>query len=929
MIRFLGRIFTAFCCGLVLSLWIIQNNPHVQKQLTIKLVTLLEDMWDVNIKAKQVRANFFTCSIYFDHATIKPRRSNKQFSWGMSDGKVYISPFKYLLKKKIALYITLNNARGASGHNGTSYDLVDHISDIINGPISTLNVSIKTVTINNIQLDLTHKSNKLTCTLPGSFSISKDKINKKVGQKWAGTLTSVNGQLQLNDHTFLHTLNGSTSFFTTKKNSTMQYSGLHTFIAPNIDKTNIYSLTTLWTMGQKQLTLEDTKKSLSLKGNGYDKGLTLTGTTSLQTLLSLPSLFAQQEPELGKIDGQCSINLDCLTHGLDVAAQGTLVVTDAQYKNISVKMITADIKNITSTKATIHLAANVRPGVELEGVCTANFTDGTGSLGLKNSKQIPLNQAIAASLKEWIIVPKCAVFNAIISTANGITCTGRYALRFLNQVTEKEYPYTGSFSFNKTDGQILGTSKTGAYTLQGSFKEYPFITRLFYAGKEHTLIDLHTHENNSILEGTIRYNFLMSLFPHNLRHLALGHDCICWLSLEQKNPQLLTGSVGLHSGRLYIPENRNLIERFHTKFKLLPAHNRLLLNDFEVGFCKGSIKSPQMTLQYDDQFNVDLLHIPLQIDNLFVNWKKDFYGFIYGNLLFNKLPFGSPKVSGNIVLKKTLLRENMFADVGSSNIYSPMGNVNTLLQNFAVDLFITNEKPIKAKTPTLETFANLNLRVQYLPNKDLILTPHVTGSINLDHGYLQFLQNKLFIEYGKIQFIPNQMNDPLIDLVAKNKINRYQVTLQATGSLQKPTIILESSPELTEEQILGLIFVGSENATLQADLPLMLVQNLHSLMLGSNKLFPQKNNLIEKITRPFKYVQIIPNFTDVSGRGGIKGVVSVNLSDQLKAQVQKNLNFQDDFSAQLEYALTDDINFKVVKDQREELGSEVELRVKL
>ena len=87
-------------------------------------------------------------------------------------------------------------------------------------------------------------------------------------------------------------------------------------------------------------------------------------------------------------------------------------------------------------------------------------------------------------------------------------------------------------------------------------------------------------------------------------------------------------------------------------------------------------------------------------------------------------------------------------------------------------------------------------------------TPQLTGSIKLDSGHIKFLRTKLYFEYGKVQFISNQMNDPIIDLIARNRINKYQITLQATGSLQKPIILLESNPELTEEQILGLLYPG-------------------------------------------------------------------------------------------------------------------------
>lgn len=896
--------------------------------MSTKLITLLEDLWDAKIQAKSAHINFFTCSLYLDGINIKPRNKQRQFSWGFDDGKIYISPFSYASNKELALSITLNNVSGKSGYLNGSYDLADHITTIFCAPASELNVAIKSIVMNNIHLDVTRNDQTISCIIPGKLSMCSGD-NSPTPFAWTGECTTTNGQLSLNNNSLLSSFTTKIQCRNPKKTTNWHFTGTSTFAMSNIHKEAIYTCTTTWTAKDKVLTLQDNQKNIQLNATATSDGLAVDGTVTLQTLLSLPRLFNPSQPLPENVKGDCKIHLDC-TQQPTLHANGKLVIANTEYKNLTLQEIAATIDSITTEKAKLHLTASVCQGLELEGACSMNFVDKKVSLALYNNKQIQVKQLISPSFNEWIIIPKRAALKASCSVTNdGVGISGNYALRLLNQVTEKESPYHGSFCFNRTDGQITGKTKSGSYLIQGQLSTHPLITRWFYAGKHHTLIDLHMRDSDNTLEGQIRYNFLMSFLPYQVRHVALGHDCTCWLTLQQKDFNCFRGSVGLHHGKLYIPENRNLIEKFHTNFKISPARRRLFLNDFEVGFCKGSIKSPQMTLQYDKQFNVDLLHIPLQIDNLFVNWKNDVYGFICGNLLLNKLPLGGPKLSGNIVLKKTLLRDNMLSDIGGSNLYSPMGNINTLFQNFAMDLFVTNEKPIKAKTSTLETFANINMRIQYLPNKDLVLAPHITGSINLDHGYLQFLQNKLFIEYGKIQFIPNQMNDPIIDLVAKNKINRYQITLQATGSLQKPNIILESSPELTDEQILGLIFAGSENATLQADLPLMLVQNLNSIVLGSNKLLPQGNKIFEKITRPFKYVQIIPNFTDATGRGGIKGVVSVNLSNQLKAQVQKNLNLQDDFSAQLEYALTDDINFKVVKDQRDELGSEVELRVKL
>ena len=68
--------------------------------------------------------------------------------------------------------------------------------------------------------------------------------------------------------------------------------------------------------------------------------------------------------------------------------------------------------------------------------------------------------------------------------------------------------------------------------------------------------------------------------------------------------------------------------------------------------------------------------------------------------------------------------------------------------------------------------------------------------------------------------------------------------------------------------------------------------------------------------------------TDQTGRSGVRASVSLPLTKQLRAQFQKNLSFDEDLGVEIDYLLSDDINLKLVKDQRGELGSEVEVRFK-
>ena len=214
-------------------------------------------------------------------------------------------------------------------------------------------------------------------------------------------------------------------------------------------------------------------------------------------------------------------------------------------------------------------------------------------------------------------------------------------------------------------------------------------------------------------------------------------------------------------------------------------------------------------------------------------------------------------------------------------------------------------------------------------SKDEFNIPQVSGYINLEKGSLKLLTQSLMIEYGRLEFPAHQSHDPIIEFTAKNRIQKYLITLHATGTLQKPIITLESFPELQEEQILSLLLGGVEGSGLQTDIATIVLHNLNAILMGTRQ-FNQKTNAFFKfLTRPLKYVQIIPNFTDQSGRGGIRGIISIDINKQLHAQLQKNFNLQEDFLFQIQYMLADELNIKAIKDQRDELGAELELRFKL
>jgi len=928
MIRFTLRLLSGLLFGVILSLWIIQNNSDVQHAVTNKLITALEKEWNVKIATEGSTINFFTFSLYLKKGAITPTRK-RQFGWQFGECKIHISPFA-LLDYKIELYLTFANTKGHTGYNNGSFDLAEHLGDIFTtSPSDKFKIVPKTITLYNINIDVALHGKTITLDVPGTFKIAKS-TDAKVAKLWDGSLDTTNAMISIDQQPVITKITGSNQFHNHKKDLAWHFATNTHFKTANIDTSNTYALKGQWNPGTKHALITDTTKSISLVALQHQQDIAVTGTLPLDKVINLVNVLkkeSDQKTTSNPLRGTCTVDLKLSAQDFAFNGAGAVTITNIRYNDTKIPDIALNNIIMDSAKIKTELSANTSEQSQLSGKATWKFGDEAGDLKLTNTAPIKLGAIVTSAFDDWVVKPRG--FFVSLHINKNVSCSGDYRLKLLNQVTEKKEAYQGTYFINNQGITLSGKNNFGHYMVEGSFIPHLHLTTWSYTKRDKKIVELATSsKHDTMLTGIIHYSLIKSFLDHSVKRMVWGNNCSFSVVLDQSSFTDIKGSLQLNEGRFYIPENRNLIEKLKTDFTFNMATKKITLKDFLIGFSKGTVSSPQATIYLADDYSLGMVHIPAQIDNLFVNWKRDFYGFIYGNLLLNKLPGCPPKLSGNIVLKKSLLRENIFSEGVSTNFYGPMGTVGSR-SNLGFDIRITTEKPIKARTPALEAYAALNLRIQYLHNQDLVQAPHVTGTVHLENGYLKFLRSKLFIEYGRIHFITNQMNDPIIDLVAKNRINKYLITLQATGSLQKPNLILESTPELTEEQILGLILAGSENATLQADLPAMLMQNLSNIILGSKQHLPKATTFFEKITKPFKYVQITPNFSDQSGRGGIKGIVSIDVNEQLHAQIQKNFNLQEDFSAQVEYLLSDDINIKVVKDQRGELGSEVEVRLKL
>ncbi len=929
MVKQFSQLICAIFIGFVLSIWIIQNNTKIEQIITNKVITELEKNWDVKINTTSQRINIFNFSLYLYNGRIKYLKKEDCY-WEFYQCKIHIQPLDFLFKKKINLQITFDNVGAHSKMSQSIPDIFTHITEIFSYGTSTIPIAAKYICVNNLVFDIINDTHSFQTKIKGTFFVKKigHTENRDSTKSWQGSISIQDAQVIVDEKIIAQNIMTSGFFYKDRKSSywSMQINNIIKYFAP--DKSQMYTISSIWNKDKKCAIIKN--DNLELNISYLDDKVLIKGGVPVETFLKILSFFKlNMEMDYSTISGKCDLDISWHIKNAQVESSSSISINKLKIKDVELNKIVIKLKENSSKGLMATLDINYQEDIEALGILKWSWSKSSGKINLINKLPVKFFKRSGKQLGISGYEIESNNFSINVSFDNLFNFVGDYKINITDRSTSKNSKFCGNLRVEKNTLKTCGKSQSGDYLLHANIWPNLCILKWIYKVNDRKLIDLECSDlKNKILLGNIDYLLIKSFLTQNTRNLILGKNCILGIKLDQNDFSNLHGFIKLEKGKFYVPESRNLIEKFQTDFEI-KIPDKITLNNMYIGCFKGEISSPKILVQFDQENKISVLHIPLQIKDLLINWKKDLLAIIYGNILIKKEQGDGYKATAQLIAKRSLLKDNIFSLPENTTFSDPLGLTFLQDKDLDFDIKISSEYPIKAKTPTLETNAAINLRVLYQKNKSIMHAPQLTGTIKLDNGYIKFLKTKLFIEYGKIQFISNQMNDPIIDLIARNRINKYQITLQATGSLQKPTILLESNPELTDEQILGLLLSGSEAAKLQTDLLAMLEQNLHDIILGNKTISPRVTNFFQKLAKPLKYIQISPDFTNQAARGGIRGTVSVNISDQVKAQIQKNFNLQDDFNAQVEYQISDDLNIKGSLDQRGELGAEVELRLKL
>lgn len=457
---------------------------------------------------------------------------------------------------------------------------------------------------------------------------------------------------------------------------------------------------------------------------------------------------------------------------------------------------------------------------------------------------------------------------------------------------------------------VQGTCNGSTYKARCSLFPFEVHQCSYVSGDKSIQLD----RKNECLQGTINFDMIKDLVllvtGTTLQGLpSTGQARVQFVS----EPGKIAAQVNAQDTAIKIPSLYNLITNVKGRLAYEYATGCVEVEDLSIDLHKGQLLVPSARFSVASDGALHSAHIPLIASGVFVSWNKDFFGTLSGGLT---AAYAQNRWSckGLVTLDKAQLQSNLLSSqVQKELLRSTSGSSAPAVD---LDIYLETQAPVEVKTAFFETQAHATVVLG-----GTVAQPLIGGCVELLQGSFAFPYKPLYIINGKLVLSPQQVDDPLIELTARNTINNYTVTMNVGGTLHQPKISFTSSPHLNEESIVRLLLTGAADGALYLAMPSIVMMHIESLLFGSDENLSKAQQFFKNL---LKHVKFIPSATEK----GMQGAIEVNFTDRLRAKAQNAFNLSDQTQLEVEYTVSDEMRIKAIRDEKGSIGGEVEMRWK-
>jgi outer membrane protein assembly complex protein YaeT len=272
---------------------------------------------------------------------------------------------------------------------------------------------------------------------------------------------------------------------------------------------------------------------------------------------------------------------------------------------------------------------------------------------------------------------------------------------------------------------------------------------------------------------------------------------------------VLSGLATMKGGRVSLRNPRVVADSLTVRLSLLP--NQISVQEFTGTLNGGSIsltKDTTGTIGYGNGTLNDL-DLKFTLQDVFLNFPEGLKSVSGGNLTIASSD-DAILIGGNLRATESSYREPF---VVGSRLMSYLRTHQTVetgqapspfLSRIRMNVAIRDATPLQVQNNLAKVEADANLRLV-----GSFYEPSMVGRITLSEGgQIVLNQRTYYITKGTITLANQNYIEPELNIEATTKVSSYDITLQLTGTVDKPVTTMTSVPPTSESDILSLLLTG-------------------------------------------------------------------------------------------------------------------------
>jgi len=929
------KLLCALILGIVCLLLIAQNDAWVKQVIADSVKNGFEKNFGATFVATIDSINFFSPSCEFVNVFVEPI-DHQDWKWQAKRLTLQFSWLNFLLHRSIGLQVAFENIEMWSAKRENRIAIWDHVRLFFTG-VGTIPIVIKSISLNPASL-----------TIPSTLFLKWHSESKKLASGFKSQVYCLDGTISVANKDYIENIAGTFGFESTfvGVDGSYNYSGsakLSCATSYLSEKKEDLFIAGAWENDIGSCVIKNSDQSINVQLSDLHKSdagiiANVQANVPVKNIVRW-CLLDTVLTGTGYLQGSIKLS----ENGLQ-AIDGELVVEDCAWdEHCFIKKI---VSSLHKNGSKWHGDASLFADDQVNVVGSWQWEEQSGVAHCASKIMRPI---FIPGMPDWCVDAQNSMLTIEKDESGDVSGVYRFDIVHAPS-TGSGRPDFAKASTGMTGEQalVVGSFSTACQPqgvgvdIAGHFNDYAYevsglltsgselcashITKLVCAdktGKRQVNLEARVADTPA-LQGTVDIDFIKTIASNLFGYQLNGQGVMNLDATYNQSNRTIATQIHFVDSVIRVPHLYNFITGFDAEIMYDFSNKKIDLQNMCCLLDRGSIICNSARFVFDDTYRLSFAHVPITLRECLINVNKDLFALISAQLLCTKKRDVMPSVQGALIVERSQCKENIFSEMLQKKIFqSTERALNVSGADMACDVTIETAAPVHVETAFLETNARVAVAVT-----NTIRNPVFSGSINLNSGSLHFPYKSLQITKGSLHCVPNQLYDPIIELVAKNKIKKYNVSLTVTGSLQNHHIMLESSPPLTEEQIIALLLIGSQEESLNIVMPALIMNNLTTLLFGDTQSRDSLDSFFKRLFKPFDNVHLVPSFTDQTGRGGLRGAIEIDVTDRWHALIQKNFSLSEDTRLELEYLLSDDVTVRGIRNERRDIGGEVEMRWK-